>query len=318
MRFNSIQRNPSSSWRVRPTGHGIVGTLGAATAPAAAFFLLRLLLSSAQYAWPSAGGGATPSVDDVVLGVIAWVAVLLCAWLTLGVTLTSLTLLPGRVGAACSLVADRVTPAVVRRSLAMALGVSVGTVALPVGNATGARPVAAVIGHDTARDAGETGGRLSATADGPGQEYRTGVVAEPAPAYSPRQNDTEPSPAYRASQDNTEPSPGYRASDATPAPSHPAGPAWTPTRPHRSLSEGPTLLTPAPRVGAAVIEHVTVHRGDCLWVIAARHLGPEATDSEIAQEWPRWYAANRALIGDDPDLIHPGQQLVPPTGSHLP
>ncbi|WP_425600034.1 hypothetical protein [Ornithinimicrobium sufpigmenti] len=30
---------------------------------------------------------------------------------------------------------------------------------------------------------------------------------------------------------------------------------------------------------------------------------------DIAEEWPRWYAANRELIGPDPDLILPGQEL---------
>lgn len=55
-----------------------------------------------------------------------------------------------------------------------------------------------------------------------------------------------------------------------------------------------------------------VRRGDSLWDIASRHLGAEATATEIAHEWPRWYAANRSRIGDDPDLIVPGQRLVPP------
>jgi len=57
---------------------------------------------------------------------------------------------------------------------------------------------------------------------------------------------------------------------------------------------------------------VTVHAGDCLWSIAGRHLGPQATDAEIAAAWPSWYAANRDVIGADPNLLHPGQQLVAP------
>jgi len=56
--------------------------------------------------------------------------------------------------------------------------------------------------------------------------------------------------------------------------------------------------------------------GDCLWDIAARHLGPGATDAQIAAEWPRWYAANRHLIGDDPDLIQIGLRLQAPTEEH--
>ncbi len=64
---------------------------------------------------------------------------------------------------------------------------------------------------------------------------------------------------------------------------------------------------------------VVVQPGDSLWRIAARELAARAgttehpTDGQIAREWPRWYAANRAVIGPDPNLIYPGQRLTPPT-----
>jgi nucleoid-associated protein YgaU len=57
---------------------------------------------------------------------------------------------------------------------------------------------------------------------------------------------------------------------------------------------------------------VTVLAGDTLWDIVATHLGPEASDVDIALEWPRWYAANRALIGGSPDVLLPGQILQAP------
>ena len=57
---------------------------------------------------------------------------------------------------------------------------------------------------------------------------------------------------------------------------------------------------------------VVVRRGDSLWTVAARHLGPDATQIEIAREWPRWWAANRTVVGDNPDVIRPGQRLRPP------
>lgn len=69
---------------------------------------------------------------------------------------------------------------------------------------------------------------------------------------------------------------------------------------------------PGHRPGAGVDE-VVVRRGDTLWGIAARHLGPASTAADVAAEWPRWYAANRGEIGPDPDLLHPGQRLRPPT-----
>jgi nucleoid-associated protein YgaU len=54
---------------------------------------------------------------------------------------------------------------------------------------------------------------------------------------------------------------------------------------------------------------VVVRAGDCLWAVAARDLGPRATDQQIAQRWHEIYAANRAVIGPDPDLVRPGQVL---------
>lgn len=57
---------------------------------------------------------------------------------------------------------------------------------------------------------------------------------------------------------------------------------------------------------------VIVAPGECLWDLAATRLGRDATNAQIAAEWQRWYAANRSVIGPDPDLIHPGQRLVSP------
>jgi len=57
---------------------------------------------------------------------------------------------------------------------------------------------------------------------------------------------------------------------------------------------------------------VVVRPGDSLWAITARH-APEADDAEITAGWQRLYARNRAVVGDDPSLIHPGQRLVLPT-----
>ena len=48
---------------------------------------------------------------------------------------------------------------------------------------------------------------------------------------------------------------------------------------------------------------------------AERHLGGDAPDAEVAKAWPRWYAANRAVIGSDPDVLRPGQVLRIPAGS---
>ncbi|MET3770774.1 hypothetical protein ACJJV6_00680 [Arthrobacter nitrophenolicus] len=44
----------------------------------------------------------------------------------------------------------------------------------------------------------------------------------------------------------------------------------------------------------------------------ANHLGHGASDVDIALEWPRWYEANKELIGQNPDVLLPGQILLPP------
>lgn len=99
-----------------------------------------------------------------------------------------------------------------------------------------------------------------------------------------------------------------------PAPAVAGAPA--PQRPVAEPAPSPTRA-PArdPVIGSAPVadtDEVVVHRGDCLWSIVARSLGPTARDADIARDWPRWYAANRSRIGTDAGLLLPGQRLVPP------
>jgi hypothetical protein len=54
---------------------------------------------------------------------------------------------------------------------------------------------------------------------------------------------------------------------------------------------------------------VEVVPGDTLWAIAARDLAADASDALIGARWQAIYAANRAVIGPDPDVIEPGQRL---------
>jgi len=61
-----------------------------------------------------------------------------------------------------------------------------------------------------------------------------------------------------------------------------------------------------------------VEPGDSLWRIAAFVLGSDGdgdpSNADIARFWPAIYAANRALIGDNPNQIFPGQRLLIPEG----
>jgi nucleoid-associated protein YgaU len=73
--------------------------------------------------------------------------------------------------------------------------------------------------------------------------------------------------------------------------------------------------TPAPqgeRVGPGAADTYVVRSGDSLWSIAAAHLGEHAATAEVARAWPEWHRANRALLGPNPHLIHPGQLLHVP------
>jgi nucleoid-associated protein YgaU len=103
------------------------------------------------------------------------------------------------------------------------------------------------------------------------------------------------------------------ASASTPPPDRPAV-GWRPAKPDRPIVPPADigLVSTSPTVGRSPDEEVVVRRSDTLWSIAARHLGDHASAAEIAHEWPRWFAANRPVIGADPDRLVPGQRLVPP------
>jgi len=130
--------------------------------------------------------------------------------------------------------------------------------------------------------------------------------APPTAAGSPVPPRAAGSPAPNPPTPSTTPAPPAGTPAGTPAPVPPSA-APAPAPPPGRGGAGPTERG----TGEQGAEHV-VRPGDCLWDIAAEHLGPGATAADIARAWPRWYTTNRAVIGADPDLIHPGQQLVAP------
>lgn len=90
-------------------------------------------------------------------------------------------------------------------------------------------------------------------------------------------------------------------------------PGWVPDKPARTdqlARDCAPLVTGRPVADDS--GEVVVHRGDTLWSIAAAQLGPHADARAIAAEWPRWYAANRDTIGNDPDLLQIGTRLQRP------
>lgn len=87
-----------------------------------------------------------------------------------------------------------------------------------------------------------------------------------------------------------------------------------PSAPSVDRPAGAFIVDAAPRPTGErpLAREVVVRSGDTLWGLAARRLGPGAGNAAIAAAWPEWYAANRDVIGADPDLIRPGQRLQPP------
>jgi nucleoid-associated protein YgaU len=72
-----------------------------------------------------------------------------------------------------------------------------------------------------------------------------------------------------------------------------------------SVQSGGSSTAPSAPAREEGEETYTVKKGDSLSKIAKRVYGD-------AQQWRRIYEANRGIIGDNPDLIHPGQALKLP------
>lgn len=107
--------------------------------------------------------------------------------------------------------------------------------------------------------------------------------------------------------------PGSLERDRPSTPATSVAPSSTPT-----TAPTPTHAT-APVSASAPEDRRVVRPGDSLWRIAEaellRHHDHEPTVAEVAAYWPRIHAANRALVGPDPDLVRPGVPLVLPAPS---
>ena len=71
----------------------------------------------------------------------------------------------------------------------------------------------------------------------------------------------------------------------------------------------------ASRPSAQPATRLVVVPGDSLWSISQKRLGPEAAPAQVANEVERIFEANRDRIGDDPNLIFAGQELLLPSVS---
>jgi hypothetical protein len=97
---------------------------------------------------------------------------------------------------------------------------------------------------------------------------------------------------------------------ATAAPAAADSSAGRPPEPDDRHAVSGLPLPDRAAIGPGVVH--LVRSGDTLWGIAADSLPGSATNADIDRLWRDIWAANRTLIGPDPDLIHPGTTL------HLP
>ena len=227
---------------------------------------------------------------EPVLAVIALAAWACAGWLLVVAALCRAARLTGRRGRAAAFAARLVAPAVVRRWVAVSVGASV-----LIGGAGLTTAAAAEGGEPKPRTATARLQLSGAPAPSIGLDWPVTTppgTRPPATGALPRAAGPVPPPVI---------APPVTAPPVT-APAQSATPARVPAlQPGRLSSRAP----------------VVVARGDCLWDLAAASLarqaaGAEPTDRQISAEWPRWWAANRQVVGDDPDVIQPGTRLVQP------
>nr|WP_297425637.1 LysM peptidoglycan-binding domain-containing protein [uncultured Actinotalea sp.] len=226
-----------------------------------------------------AASGGRAAVDVLVLAAVVLVGAAAATALAVGcwaILLGAVARTTGHRAAALERVAAALTPAVLRRVVAAGVGVGLG-----LAGTTTASAVETDLGWvPTATTATAA---AASTNDTP-----TPLALGPAPAPE-RQS---------APQALREPGPESSL--------HP-GVTTTPT----SAPSAPGPTTPSGAPGATTL---TVRPGDTLWDLAAAHLGGSATAASVQAAWPRWYAANRDVIGGDPDVLLPGQVLTVPSG----
>ena len=268
-------------FRLSPTGARPIAAVAlAAVSLVVAAAVGSIFLSTSSDAWTAIATAGPASPADGILLVVALGGALLSLWVGLGTALSALSALPAALGQASTLLAARIAPTAVREVVAFVLGTALSAALVP-GTAV------ARTGHEAPRAAVVASAQYAAGALG------SAVDSAPNASFSLVSDAVHTSDtihAIHAIQARNE-------TDRAPAPS------WSPERSRPSASSGDRVV------------ELVVHRGDSLWSIAARHLGPEATTTQIDAEWHRWFAANRLVIGNDPNAIRPGQVLSSPTSA---
>lgn len=281
-----------SAWRARLA---LVAWLGAVVAVVIG---LRLAghgqLAPPPLSRPAALAAWVGSRDPVVAA-IAIVRVI-ALWLALYVLVTGTAGVLFRVVRAPQLaaMADRVTPALVRRLLVAAASVSVATAGPGTAVFAGAAPVPVAA-------AAPFGAGTTAL-----------VAAAPAPSSSSTSTSSTSSTTMPA---RTTPTMRLLAPGETPPDVAVPSVAQVPP----AAAVGPQPVQTPRQLPSAPPTTWTVKRGECFWSIAedvlVRAWGRDVSDAELVPYWRVLIDANRATLVDpqNADLIYPGQVFTVPT-----
>ena len=126
--------------------------------------------------------------------------------------------------------------------------------------------------------------------------------ASPSPTSSPQADQSSSGPA-------AEPDGTHSPTESTAPLQAPSGGSAASTSPNTSENHSSTASdAPAPSQRT-----YTVLPGESLWSVTTRLLPAGSSPSEIAQAWPALYHANKDVIGPNPSLIRPGEELSVPT-----
>jgi len=263
-------------------------------------------------AWHGVRAAGPATLDAALTLLVGAAATIAALWLVVAVAASAAAALSGgRPGAArVRRLAGGIAPWPVRRLVTVLVTASLMAPAAaqaatatgsPPGTDPGGRPAASAL-TDPSLVPSWIDGALPATTVVPSHASAHSPTAVPGQVSVPSPT-AVPVPAVTS------------AAGRGPAPAPALEPGWLPS----PVATGPKTVTvlappgPALRAGALGQDEVVVRRGDTLWDIAARRLGPGATHAQVLAAWPAWFVANRDRIGTDPDLIRPGLRLRPPS-----
>lgn len=300
----------------------------------AALAALAMLLPMPWAAIGAVTGSAKAGSDVGAVGQTAMLAIastavwILLVWSATVAFCVGIGRLPGTAGAVGRLILARIAPAFARRLVLTVVGAAMVTGVAGYGTAAAATTTSGSSHQADAHQGNASGQQLVGSAD-PARSWiavEGSTVQLGAGSAQPRSGavpdlgsvSLDWPDGRAANQLGGMPGP---PSPPTPAPTARTRPA---ARTHPAARSDPAgdraEKQPAPAVnvdwpsGTGVRGgEVVVLRGDSLWSIAARQLPGEATDAEIDRTWHQWYTANAAVLGSDPNLIFPGQILLPPT-----